>query len=83
MKHDGAHCIVDGTNGTLSLAILLRSVRTRQTESGAVLCKKIINDRVKELGAVVRLHGTDGGTKLSAYIGEKFSKSAGDARFLA
>ena len=30
MKHESAHCVVDGTNSTLSLAVLLRCVRTRE-----------------------------------------------------
>jgi hypothetical protein len=71
LKHECAHDVVEDEHSTLSLAVLLRSVRTREAEGCTIGGQKCVHGGVYELGAIVCLERAYSGAKLSASVREK------------
>ena len=71
LEQQGVHDIVGGTNHTLGLAVLSRSVGARHMKLNAVGEKERTRGGVVELAPVVTLNGLNGTTKLSGHPGEE------------
>jgi hypothetical protein len=74
LKHEHAHCVIDGTNGALRLTVLLGCIWTRETECRPVLGEKFFYSGVKKLSSIIRLKRTYGGVEVGANISVKICK---------
>jgi hypothetical protein len=82
LKHERAHCVIDGTNGALKLTVLLGGIWTRETECRPVLGEKFFYSGVKKLSSTIHLKRTYGGVEVGANISVKICKCTGHTRFL-
>lgn len=55
LEEEATHCIVDGAYHPLRFSVLLRSVRTRETEGDTLLCEVVMELSVVILASIVAL----------------------------
>lgn len=82
MKEECADAVVESSEGTLSLAILLASVGAREAEVGAVTSKKSTDGVVIELAPIVCLERKDGELKLGLNVREELCQDGENFRFV-
>ena len=71
MEYESVHCIVNGANSALSLAVLLGGVGARDAQGSTVAMEEALNTSVNELSTIVCLERANSGAKLCASIREK------------
>jgi len=75
LDEKGANNIIRGTNDTLSLAVLWRSVRARHAQVHTTREEESTRDGVVKLSAIVTLDGLDSEAELSGNPSEEVNKS--------
>jgi hypothetical protein len=81
LEKERANNVVDGSDRTLGLAVLWRSIGTREAHRGAMMEKKRAILSAVKLAAIVALERANGGAKMSLNVGMKVAKNSGYIRF--
>jgi hypothetical protein len=81
VNEEGAADIIQHTENTLGLSILLRSVRTRRPKQNATGGKESRQHAVNKFSTVVSLKRLDKGAELGVCIGAKIGNDGSYFRF--